>query len=120
MNIQIPGINAKKGLDLFDDDVDIYLVVLRSWLTNTPAVLDKLRNVSAETLADYAISIHGIKGTSANIGAEEVIKAAVILENMAKNGDISGVLANNSAFLKLADVLVEDVRNWLAQYDKNN
>ena len=117
MRIKIPGLDVEKGLDLYDDDFDIYLTVLRSYVSNMPPVLDRLRHVSAETLADYAIAIHGVKGTSANIGAEETRKIATKLESMVKAGDLSGILAQNEAFLKHADDLLEGIRNWLKQYD---
>ena len=116
MVISIPGIDAAKGLDLFDGDEKNYLLVLRSWLSNTPAVLDKLRNPSAETIKDYAVSIHNLKGTCANIGAEDLREKARKMNEMAKAGNISGLQSESEAFLKQADTLVADVRKWL---DKN-
>ena len=117
MKINIPGIDAEIGLDLYDDDEDIYLMVLRSYADNTPAVLDKLRKVSAETLPEYDANAHGVKGTSANIGAEEVRKTALKLETMAKAGDLSGILAINEAFLKDADALIGNIKSWLKEND---
>jgi len=38
--------------------------------------LEKLRSVSAGTLSDSVITIHGLKGTSAGIGAETTREAA--------------------------------------------
>ena len=117
MKLNIPGIDAEKGLDLYDDEFDIYLTVLRSYAANTPAVLDKLRKVSAETLPDYAVTVHGVKGTSANIGAEETRKTALKMETLAKAGDLSGILANNEEFLKDADKLIENINLWLKEFD---
>ena len=117
MTINIPGVDAEKGLDLYDDDFDIYLSVLRSYLSNTPSALDKLRNVSAETLQDYAISVHGVKGTSTTIGAEETRKVAYKLEEMAKAGNLTGVLAGNEAFIKQVENLLAGIKSWLEKYD---
>ena len=117
MRIEIPGVDTAMGLDLYDDDEDIFLIVLRSYADNLPASLEKLRNVSAETLADYAITVHGVKGTSANIGAEELRQIASKLETMAKAGDLSGILAQNEAFLKQADDLIKAINNWLEKFD---
>ena len=117
MKIDIPGIDAEKGLDLYDDDIDIYLTVLRSYAANTPLVLDRLRKVTAETLNDYTANAHGVKGTSANLGAEEIRMTALKMENLAKAGDLQGVLANNDAFLKEADALVANIQNWLKEND---
>ena len=117
MKIDIPGIDTEKGLDLYDDDIDIYLTVLRSYAANTPAVLDRLRDVTAETIKDYAANAHGVKGTSANIGAEDTRMAALKLENLAKAGDLQGVLANKDAFLKDADTLISNIQDWLKKND---
>ena len=117
MRIEIPGVDAEKGLELYDDEEDIYLIVLRSYAANTTTTLDKIRNVSAETLADYTACVHGVKGTSATIGAEETRKAAAKMEVLAKAGDLSGVLAENDAFLKQADKLVADIKSWLEKND---
>ena len=117
MTIDIPGLDVQKGLDLYDDDTEIYMIVLRSYVTNMPATLKILRNLSAETLQDYMIKAHGVKGTSANIGAEEVRIVAAKLEAMAKAGDLSGILAENEAFLKQADTLIENIQHWLKEFD---
>jgi HPt (histidine-containing phosphotransfer) domain-containing protein len=114
MNINIPGLDVEKGLGLYDDDEEIYLVILRSWATNAPASIKRLRNVSDEaSLKDYVIAIHGLKGTSASIGAEKVRETAKGLEAMAKANDLAGVLANNEAFLKQTETLIENIQDWL-------
>jgi len=117
MAILIPGIDVKKGLELYDGDEDIFLIVLRSFASNTPAVLDKMREVTDATLSDYAVAVHGVKGSSAAVGAEEVRKNALKLEELAKAGDLAGVQARNEAFLKLTDDLIFGIRNWLDQFD---
>ena len=122
MDIQIPGIDMEKVLDLYEGDTDLFVIVSRSYVSNAPAVLDKLRlienpNVSAEALADYAVNIHSIKGTSATIGAEETRIAALNLEKMAKAGNLSGVIAENKTFLENTDKLINDIRRWLRQFD---
>jgi len=121
MNIKIPGVDEEKVLDLYEDDIDLYVKVCRSFVSVTPAGLDKLRlvdnqNVSAQTLAEYASCIHGIKGTCTTVGAEEARKAALNLEKMAKAGDLSGVLAENNAFIKQAEKLIDDINLWLGQF----
>ena len=117
MTIKIPGVDVESGLDLCDGEVDIYLRVLRSYIIDVTGALEKIRNVSKETLKDYAVSVHGVKSTSAAIGAEETRKVAKQLEDMAKGGDLAGVLAINSAFVKNTENLVAGVRAWLEKND---
>ncbi|MDR3020897.1 MAG: Hpt domain-containing protein [Treponema sp.] len=115
MTINIPGIDVKKGLDLYDGEEDIYLIVLRSYAKNTPAVVDKIRNVSQETLGDYAISVHGIKGTSANIGAVNIQTAAAELEKLAKAGNLDEVLARNKNLINEIENTLQGIITWLEQ-----
>jgi CheY-like chemotaxis protein len=111
--IEIPGVDAEKGLSYYEGERDIYLIALRSYANNTPAVLDKIRTVSAETLADYAVLVHGLKGTSSFIGAEKTREAAAELEAMAKNGDLTGVLAKNEDFIEYAGNVAAGIEDWL-------
>ena len=122
MNIDIPGVDIDIVEDLYEDDIDLYVKVARSYVTNTPALLDKLRliegpNVSAEALADYAVTIHSLKGTSTTVGADETRAAALNLEKLAKAGNLAGVLAENPAFLKHMEKLLGDLQVWLKQFN---
>ena len=117
IEINIPGVDSKKGLSLYAGDTGIYLPLLRSYIKNTPSTLEKLKNVTAENLPGYVISVHGLKGTSAGIGAEEVRAQALELENLSRAGDLRGVLAKNGKLLADAQVIVANVKEWL---DKND
>ena len=114
MSIEIPGINTKTIRNLYDDDVEVYKSILCSFISNVPKVLDKIRNVSFETLQEYRIKIHALKGISESVGAEKIMTAASKLEAMARKGDLVGILARNADFLEETDILVDNVRNWLA------
>jgi HPt (histidine-containing phosphotransfer) domain-containing protein len=120
VEIKIPGVNTKRGLSLYADDTDIYIPLLRSYIANTPATIEKLRNVTGETLSDYVISVHGLKGTSAGIGAEDVRAQALELENLSRSGDLQGVWSKNGKLLADAEVIVANVKAWLEQYDSQN
>ena len=69
---KIPMLNTKKALGMYAGSFDTYLTVLRSYCDNTPAVIEKLRDVSNENLSDYSIYVHGLKGSSASIGADSL------------------------------------------------
>jgi len=111
--INIPGVNADQALHVFDGDYDLYLTVLRSYADNTPAVLGKIRHVSEDTLPGYAICVHGLKSASGSICAENISERAAELEDMAKAGNLSGVLAENDVFLRDAENLVKGISAWL-------
>jgi CheY-like chemotaxis protein len=113
----IAGVDTKKGLSFYNREIDIYLPLLRSYAANTPKVLDKLRTVSAETLPDYVITVHGLKGTSAGIGAEAIREAAANLETMSRAGDLNGVLSLNDKLITDTENIVANVKAWLERYD---
>jgi len=120
LNIEIPGVDTKKGLSLYAGAKKIYLPMIRSYAHNTPKVLDKLRSVTAENLHDYVITVHGLKGTSAAIGAEHIRTAALELENLSRGGDLQGVLAKNGKLIADTEVLVSNIKERLQQYDSQN
>jgi len=116
MAFEIPGVDVKKGLDLCDGDLDIYLRILHSYVSDMTEALVKIRNVSEIKLSDYAVSVHGIKSTSDAVGAEEARKTAKQLEEMARGGDLAGVLAKNTAFVKYLENLVLGIQKTLEKH----
>jgi PAS domain S-box-containing protein len=118
--IEIPGVDTKKGLSLYAGDMDIYLPLLRSYSFNTPVTLEKLRSVSSETLSDYVISVHGLKGTSAGIGAEVIRAQALELEQMSLAGDLQGVFSKNNKLIADTEVIVANIKAWLRDYEARN
>jgi HPt (histidine-containing phosphotransfer) domain-containing protein len=112
-DIVIPGVDAELGNSLCGGELDIFVSALKSFVNNVPDALEKLRSVSAETLPKYATAVHGLKGTCACIGAEELRKKALDLEMKSKAGDLNGVLALNETLVKETEKLVKDIQIWL-------
>ena len=115
--LEISGVNVKRGLEICDGSLDIYVDVLRSYVIDIQEALEKMQNVSGETLDAYSTTLHGVKGISQAIGAEEAGKTALLLEEMADRGDLTGVLAKNSAFMKYAENLANEIQVWLEKFD---
>jgi CheY-like chemotaxis protein len=120
IDLNIPGIDARMGLALYMNNMDIYISVLRSFVPNVLSNIENMRDVSEESLPDYAVYVHGMKSISANIGAEKLRSAALNLENMAKDGDLAGVLAQNKKFLMESKKAAANVQAWLEKYDTGN
>jgi len=118
MAIGIPGIDEGNFIDLMDNDEELYASVLNAYINNTPNVLNKLKKVSNETLSDYAITIHGLKGACANICAEEARKMALSLEQKSRAGDLAGVLSENEPFLKYVEELLEKLKDWFNKHQQ--
>jgi len=116
MAIGIQGVDENIYQDLFDGDEEVFKDVLNAFVEKTPTVLNGLANVTKETLHDYAVNIHGLKGACATVCAEEAKKMALNLETMARNGDLSGVLAEHNHFVKYIEALLERFQNWLKNH----
>jgi HPt (histidine-containing phosphotransfer) domain-containing protein len=112
-DINISGVDAEMGSSLYGGEMDIYLSVLQSFVTHTPAAIDSLRAVSAATLPAYATNVHGLKGSCASIGAESVREKAYYLEMRSKANDLEEVLSKNEALITEAEQLVKNIQAWL-------
>jgi PAS domain S-box-containing protein len=117
ITIEIPGVDTKKGLALYAGDTGVYLALLRSYVTNTPGLLEKLRSVSKETLSKYNVTVHGLKGSSANIGAESIREMAFELEKKSKEGNLQGIWALNGTLIADTKIIIANIKAWLEQYD---
>ena len=113
------GVDFSAGVEHYESK-NTYLQILRSFVIHTPELLEKMRVVSRETLAEYAILVHGLKGASYGIYAEEVARQAQALESAAKSGDFETVHAKNGAFIKTAEALLFALENLLRDVLENS
>jgi CheY-like chemotaxis protein len=109
----VPGLNAGRGLALFDGELDTYLSALRSYAKNVPEMLDKLRIVAEKTLQEYAITVHGLKSISGWISADGIQAMAASLEALAKAGDFIGVTTLNEALLNETESFIGELGEQL-------
>jgi HPt (histidine-containing phosphotransfer) domain-containing protein len=120
MDLYISGVDTNKGLSYYGNELDIYLPILRSFALSTPSSIEKLHTVKPETLSEYAIVVHGLKGTSASIGADTTMEAAFNLEKLAKAGKYNELISNNEQFISNTEMLVANIKKWLDEYDATN
>jgi signal transduction histidine kinase/DNA-binding response OmpR family regulator len=97
-NAEVEGVDLKEGIKRYDGET-VYLGIIRSYAVHTPKLLEKLRSPSRETLGEYAVTIHGLKGSSYGIFAGEIGDRAEELEQAAKIGDYEKVQGENTAFI---------------------
>jgi PAS domain S-box-containing protein len=116
----ISGLDVNKGISRMGGDKDAYLGVLRSYARNTPSLLEASADASRGDLTEYATIVHGIKGSSAGICAEETAGLAEALENAAYAGDINYINANNAALSVTARKLISDINAMLDEINADN
>jgi CheY-like chemotaxis protein len=110
---KIDGLDMIEGVNLFGGDEASYLQIMRSYTVNTMPLLEKIKTVTRENLADYAIVVHGIKGSSRGISADAVGDKAASLEEAAKEGNFDFVMENNANFIKAVEKLIGDMDTLL-------
>jgi CheY-like chemotaxis protein len=120
-DIFVEGLDFAAGKKRYGEQT--YLEVLRSYNTHTPALLEKMRMLAGaafteESLREYTITVHGLKGSSFGVCAGETGGQAEALEHAARNGDIRFIAANNGRLIETAETLERNIRNLLARLAK--
>ena len=114
-NTKPDGLDIDKGVERFGGDREAYFSILHSYMVHTRPLLDSIKNITENRLDEYAITVHGIKGSSRGIFAEAVGSAAEKLEKAAEEGDFAYVSAYNDAFLNAAWKLIFELEDLLSR-----
>ncbi|MCL1859114.1 MAG: ATP-binding protein [Oscillospiraceae bacterium] len=112
---QIPGLNIEKGIESFGGKENTYFGILRSYVESAAQLLDKIKTVNRDNLKDYSIIVHGIKGASRGIYADELGDMAESLEKASKNEDYDFIAGYNEKFLESAWKLISKINDMLLQ-----
>ena len=110
---KINGVDIDKGMQRFGKDWKIFMKILHSFAGSTPSLLEKIKKENKDNLPNYAITVHGIKGSSRSICAESIGDKAEALEKAAKAGDVDFVIANNADFINAVENLIIDLKDAL-------
>ena len=105
----IDGLDIPDALSRLNNLSKVYVRILHSFTQNMPKMLDDLASVTEATLPDYAILVHGTKGSCYGIGANACGDKAHELEIASKAGDWAYVQQNNSAYLDMVKVLIGEL-----------
>lgn len=116
IEIEIEGIDIEAGKKQYSEK--IYLEILRSYCVHTPALLARLRELaestlSVETIGEYTILVHGLKGSSWGICANDVAKQAEALENAARARDLEYIEASTGLFFEALEGLLANIKALL-------
>jgi signal transduction histidine kinase/DNA-binding NarL/FixJ family response regulator/HPt (histidine-containing phosphotransfer) domain-containing protein len=112
----VEGIDFVKALELYGNSGAAYLSILRSFVANTPPLLEKM-DLHLESLPDYAIEAHGLKGTSNAICAEGEAALARELELAAKEGNLDLVRSRHGDLTHKLRLLLDKLTTFLAEGD---
>ena len=113
-------LDVEKGIRRFGGDRESYMQILRSFTSSARSLLAVVSGVTEDSLANYAIAVHGIKGSSRSIFADMTGNMAESLEKAAKAGDFGFVSEHNRDFIKNMDDLITYIDDLLDKMAMEN
>jgi CheY-like chemotaxis protein len=120
-SIHIDGLNLKKGLERFSGDEETYLGIVKSYVLNTPPLLEQAHGYHEQNdLPNYAIIVHGLKSSSRSIGADTAGALAEALEHAAKAENFSFVAEKNGEFVRTVQTLIGHLSGLLSRIAAEN
>jgi signal transduction histidine kinase/FixJ family two-component response regulator/HPt (histidine-containing phosphotransfer) domain-containing protein len=115
----VENVDFTGALRLYGNSGAAYLPILKSFVTHTPLLLEKMAKNLETSPKDYLIEIHGLKGTCNTIGAMEARTLAGELESGMKEGNIAMVKARHGELaekvLGLTEALKQILDTWAAK-----
>ncbi|MDR1731302.1 MAG: hypothetical protein LBR61_04340 [Synergistaceae bacterium] len=116
-DVSINGVDIQQAMNLMGDNELSVFSMMRSYVNHVPDVLRVIRTPDVDSLKEFAIHVHGIKGASFNICANHVGEMARELEMLAKAKDLEAVEAKLHPFIQTAEKLVADLNDFLERYN---
>ena len=90
LNPESLGIEFTQGLELFDNDIELYLHTLASFASHGPTRADQIRQAYLSSEWDTLLQqIHAVIGVAGNIGAPKLMNLAQVMEDQLQAGIVS-------------------------------
>lgn len=116
----IPGIDIAKALSYIGGSRELYISLLQTYLDGSEERIRKLEECkNKEDIFNYDITIHGLKGISASIGADSMAIAAAGLEEACKDPQtaMTYIQMNHDQAVSRYRELLEQIKKWLANIE---
>ena len=116
----IPGIDLAKALSYIGGSRELYISLLQTYLDGSEERIRKLEECkNKEDIFNYDITIHGLKGISASIGADSMAIAAAGLEEACKDPQtaMTYIQMNHDQAVSRYRELLEQIKKWLANIE---
>lgn len=110
----IPDVNFAAGLSFAGDDLAAYNDILTTFVLDAEARMMQMRALFQNgDLHLFTVYAHAVKGSAANIGAEELSAFAFHLEEAGKQNNEAYIKMNLDAFLLQLASTIEHIRAYL-------
>jgi CheY-like chemotaxis protein/HPt (histidine-containing phosphotransfer) domain-containing protein len=113
----VKGIDLSAARILYENSITTYMPVLKSFVTHTPGLLKIMPGLIEERLEEYAVKVHGLKGSCATICATEAAALARDLENASKEGDRNYVKTHHGALEKAVEGLTAELGVRISEWE---
>jgi len=118
--IEISGMDVQKGILRYNGDEETFIVIMRAYVASVRSMLTVIESFNAEKLDTYRIKVHGIKGASFDLFADDIVEKTTALEAAADRGDIDFIKAHHQAFIDSAWSLVRGIDELLSSLSDSN
>lgn len=97
----------------------VYKEILKVYTKETDKLKEQIIDLWETDKEAFIIKLHGLKGSSWNIGAEKIGNEAELMEKRAKEGEYSFVEANLNLFLVHLEKLLLQIESYLHEEEKS-
>jgi CheY-like chemotaxis protein len=116
----IKGLDIARGVERYHGDESAYIKVLHSYSISTDGMLKYIETTNTDNLTSYRIKVHGIKGASYDIYAEQIAKKFEKLENAAVSEDVEFINKHNASYIESARKLLKNINDLLLAVKEEN
>jgi CheY-like chemotaxis protein len=110
LEMEMPGINVKKGLRNAGGSVSLYMDILADFQRDAWKRMAQIKTaLERSDSKGYIILVHGVKGSAKTLGAEDLGALAEKLEKAAATGDKESVDAESPLLLYQMEQLAERI-----------
>jgi signal transduction histidine kinase/CheY-like chemotaxis protein/HPt (histidine-containing phosphotransfer) domain-containing protein len=109
--VEIEGVNTEKGLKMIGGDTGKYIKMLTLFYAESLKKINEIEDsLEKKDYSLYTTLVHGLKSSSAVIGAEILSEDAKKLEKAGNNKDFAYISNNNAKFMEDYKKLLEKIK----------
>ncbi|MDR0652372.1 MAG: response regulator [Synergistaceae bacterium] len=110
---EIDGVDTDLGLRRAGGDEHAYFEALGIFIRDAAARLKALKDLTANDMDGFIVSVHGLKGASANMGAVSLAEEAALLEDAGQVRDMAVITGRIDRFIAMTERITNNIRHAL-------
>jgi CheY-like chemotaxis protein/HPt (histidine-containing phosphotransfer) domain-containing protein len=110
---EIDGVDTASGLRRAGGNERAYFEALGVFSRDAAVRLKTLKDLAANNMDDFVVSVHGLKGAAVNIGAASLAEEAALLEAAGRERDMAVIFGRIDGFMAAAEKITDNIRHAL-------